>query len=350
MSDQTPPSPSVTPDPDDVEAAELSEFEQSFFNAIQSRFPVSEGTGPEADHPHEQPVSAGEEAPVEGQEAPSPDISQGTPEGGEAPGTETGQSAPVFTLSGGQQLSEDQIVQALQVHNYFARLTPQQVQGIDALMSGQYRLAPASATEQPQPQTVQPVASSSQTPSSPPSDEGEWLDPRAQQEVRRLQAELNQLKQGVVESLTPVINRQQDDDYQARLNTINSVSDAFQQHYALDDQTMRGLEQAIVDSQVLPQLQHRYGSLQGGMAAALEMFMWSTPQLREAQSGKQSATQEANQQAIDAATLRKQQLTALSASGGSAPRREPVPSTPEDRHEAMKAEIAQAMNGSGTIQ
>jgi len=292
-------------------------------------------------------VPAGEEAPVEGQVPPSPESVGAQPDGGVAPGGETGQSPSVYTLSGGQQLTEDQIVQALQVHNYFARLSPQQVQGIDALMSGQYRLAPAQA-EQPTP--VQPAASSGQTPSQPPSDEGEWLDPHAQQAINKLQAELDQLRQSTTQSITPVIQRQQDADYQDRLNVINAVSDQFQQSYELEDNQMRALEQAIVESQTLPVLSQRYGSLANGMQAALEMYFWSTPQLRDHQLSKQQSANEATQQAQDAATLRKQQLTALSASGGSAPRREPVPSTPEDRHAAMTQEIAQAMNGSGTIQ
>src|SRR5215831_21110883 len=114
--------PPTGPQPDDAEAAELSEFEQSFFNAIQSRFPASEGAGP-TDTPDTVPgsepgVPAGEEAPVEGQVPPSPESVGAQPDGGVAPGGETGQSPSVYTLSGGQQLTEDQIVQALQVHNY----------------------------------------------------------------------------------------------------------------------------------------------------------------------------------------------------------------------------------------
>jgi len=354
MSD-TPPTPPPALTPEEVEAAELNEFEQSFFDAIQSRFPASEGAGP-TDAPDTAPelgVSAGEEPPVEGQEVPSPELSQpdagASPDGGEAPGGEHGQSPSVFTLSGGQELSEDQIVQALQVHNYFARLSPDQVRGIDALMSGQYRLAPANDRTEPQP--IQPVVSPGHSPSPPsPTEEGEWLDPSAQRAINRLQAEIDQLRQSTTASLTPVVQRQQDADYQQRLDIINAVSDNFQRTYELEDPQMRALEQAIVESQTLPALTHRYGSLQNGMQAALEMYFWSTPQLRDNHLAKQQSAAQADLAAQDAATLRKQQLTALSASGGSAPRREPVPSTPEDRHAAMTQEIAQAMNGSGTIQ
>lgn len=350
MSDPAPnPAPPVEPDPEPQ--PQFSEFEQAFLDTIERRYSVSEGTDAPAastTEPELEPeVDPGEE-PDEGPGS-SPETEEGAPpDEGEAPSPEDGQSSDVFTLSG-VEYTPTQLAQAVEVHNWFAQLDPNQVHAIDALMSGQYRLAPA---QEAAPSTTPTAAvSSGQAPSSPsPSeDEGEWLDPRAQEEISNLKSQIQELQSSVNQSLTPVLQRQYDTDYQVRLDAISRASDEFQGKYSLADEQMRALEATVVESQMLPNLADRYGSLSNGMQAALEMFFWTTPDYRDAYLKEQQASAAVQATQDDAATVRKQQLTALSASGGSAPRREPVPATPEDRHEAMRQEIAAAMNGSSTV-
>jgi hypothetical protein len=356
MSDTAPDTPDIPVDP------EVDEFTQALFAAMESRSPVK----PSADQaPETEPDAPGGEETVEGQEpsppesapeappeAPPPDEvpEEGEPEEGEAPGPESGQSAPAFTFSG-RDYSNEQVAQALPVYDWFARLQPQQVQAIDALLSGGYRLVPANepvVTPATPTGSVAPVAPP--PPGSATAEEGEWLDPRAQREINALRQQMAQMQEVFTQNLAPVVQTQQQADYNTRLSAIKLSHAEFQERFQLPDEAMDALEATIAESQVLPGLANRHGSLKAGMDAALEMAFWSTPVYRDHFIEQRQASKEAEQATTDAATVRKQHLTALSGSGGSAPRREPVPSTPADRHAAMVSEIAQAMNGSGQVQ
>ena len=350
MSDQTP----VTDDP-------VDEFTQSFLDALDRRFPVSSADP----SPETAPAAPGDEQPVEGQEPSSPESvpehpaetpretpaePEDTPteEGGATP-AEPGQSASAFTLSG-VDYSPEQVTQAIQVHDWFARLNSQQVQAIDALMSGAYRLAPVNEPA-PTPSPTGSAPATSPSPSLPATeDEGEWLDPRAQTAIHQLRQQINDLQQSVTQSLTPVVQTQQQADYNTRLAAINTAHSSFQSKYGLPDEAMQALEASIAEGQILPGLANRHGSLEAGMNAALEMMFWTTPTYRDPYVQSRVTSQQAENVAEQAATMRKEHLTALSGSGGSVPRREPVPSNPEDRHAAMVSEIANAMNGSGQVQ
>jgi hypothetical protein len=338
----------------------VDEFTQSFLDAMDKRFPVTSSADPS---PETTPVAPGDEQPVEGQEPSSPESApevpaeaprepepepEGEPEEGEAPPAEPAQSAPAFTLSG-VDYSNEQISQAIQVHDWFARLNPNQVQAIDALMSGQYRLEPVQAVPQT-PAAAGTPATSPSTPAPAAEDEGEWLDPRAQHAINALRSQIDELKQNVNQSLTPVVQTQQQADYNARLTAINTAHSSFQSKYGLADDAMQALEAAIAEAQILPGLTNRTGSLEAGMNTALEMMFWTTPTYRDPYVRSRNTSEQVEQAEEQAANVRKQHLTALSGSGGSVPRREPVPSNPEDRHAAMVSEIAAAMNGSGQVQ
>jgi hypothetical protein len=344
-------------DPSDTELDPNDEYIQSFVNAIESRFPAPSPSSSADPSPEPTSAAPGDEEPVEGQEPsspepaptqpepePEPEPGETAPDEGEAPDAEHGQSTAAFTLSG-RDYNTTELSTAVQVYDWFNGLNPAQVQAVDALLSGQYRLEPV------QPQT--PNAGSPQatppSPAPPSQDEGEWLDPRAQQEISALKAQLTELQQTFTQNLTPVVQTQQQADFNARLAAINAAHADFQTRYDLPDEAMQTLEASIAEGQILPGLAQRHGSLQAGMNAALEMMFWTTPTYREPYVQSRVASQQAEQHQDDTATLRKQHLTALSGSGGSVPRREPVPSTPEDRHAAMVAEIAAGMTN-GQVQ
>lgn len=352
MSDQTPPA-----------ETEVDEFTEALFAAMERRQP---SPSPSADQaPDTEAVAPGGEDPVEGQEPPPPESAPEAPpeeappveeqpegevpEEGGPPGEGDGQPSPAFTLSG-RDYSNEQVAQALPLYDWFARLDPGQVQAIDALLSGTYRLVPASEAAQPQPSSATSGTPAS-SPSPPPAeDEGEWLDTKAQREITALRQQMAEMQQVFTQNLQPVVQTQQQADYDARLGAINQSHAEFQQRYQLPDEAMDALEVTIAESQVLPGLAHRHGGIKAGMDAALDMAFWSTPVYRDRYLASRQASKEAEQVQEDTAAVRKQHLTALSGSGGSAPRREPVPATAEDRHAAMVAEIASAMNGSGQVQ
>ena len=331
------------------------EFTQSFLDALESRFPVSSAEpSPETD----PAAPGGDEPPSEGEEPSSPETEpspepepepEPAPDEGGAPEEGHGQPASAFTLSG-VDYSSEQVSRALQVASWFDRLNPQEVQAIDALMSGQYTLSPLQPQPQPSPGGQPAPSPSSVQPPPAAEDEGDWLDPRAQTEIRALRAQINDLTESFKASLGPVVQTQQQADYQARLTQINKAHADFQARYQLDDNAMNALETSIAQAQVLPGLAQREGSIEKGMNTALEMMFWTTPTYRDAWQAQRTTSLQAEQAAEEQATIRKQHLTALSGSGGSAPRREPVPSSPEDRHQAMVQEIAAAMNGSGQVE
>jgi len=343
-----------------VEQTPEDEFIESFLDAVDRRFPTASSADPS---PETDPAAPGDDQPPEGEEPPSPETApeepstaepptegEAPPEQGEAPAPGDGQPAAAFTLSG-VDYSADQLAQMVPVYQYFANLTPQQVQGIDALMSGQYTLTPLQPpVAQSQPAAGAPPAPSPPTSSPQAEGEGDWLDPRAQREIAALRQQINDLSESFKANLTPVVQSQQQADYQNRLAAINRAHVDFQTKYGLDDAAMNALESSIAQGQILPGLAQRHGNLEAGMNAALEMMFWTTPAYRDRYEQQRITSQQAEHATEDAATLRKQQLTALSGSGGSAPRREPVPSTPEDRHAAMTQEIAAAMSSNGQIQ
>lgn len=330
---------------------EVDEFTQNFLDAMDRRFPVE--TTPEPVSAEEQPAE--EPAPAEPVSAETPRDTEtpaegGTPDEGEATPAEPRDSAPAFTLSG-VDYTPQQVTQAIQVHDWFARLDANQVQAIDALMSGGYRLAPLNEPA-PGPQTPSPAGTAISPPPPAPAadDEGEWLDPRAQAAINQLRGQINDLQQNFTQSLGPVVQTQQQADYNTRFAAINTAHSSFQTKYGLTDEAMQSLEASIAEGQILPGLANRHGSLEAGMNAALEMIFWTTPTYRDPYVQSRVTSQQAEQHTEQTATTRKQQLTALSGSGGSVPRREPVPTTPEDRHAAMVNEIAAAMNGSGQVE
>lgn len=337
---------------DDEVATFNSRFESLFkkeFDKHES--PFAGGDTPEAstesepseDASAKEPVvAAGSDAAGTGDEAstaeipgtpsPTPDATSADAGTGEPPSTETPESDHAFTLAGATY-TEPELTQALAVHQWFAQLPQPTIAAIDALLSGQYQLVPIVAPQQPGAgPTTQPT---------PLADEEEWLDPRAETEINRLRQEIDSLK-GTVTSTT---KQQADATLNQQLTIVKSTTDAFATEYGLDETQMGEIVNVLNRAQILPGLHHQHGGdVAKAMRAGLEMTLWSTPTLRDSVLARQSeiAAQEHAQQEQDE-RRKQQQLSALAGSGGSAPRRDPIPRTAEDRHRAMRDTIATAM-------
>ncbi len=290
-----------------------------------------------------EPSPAAEEAPAD---PPDPDASGdgGTPddlaaagagEPVEGGGTTDGPdqpSAPAFTLNG-QDFSPQDLETAIGVAGWFNRLNPAQISQIDALMSGQYVLTPTTqASASPPSETAAPV------------DDGEdWLDPRAAQEINRLRDEINGLKS----SLTPVVESQQQTQRQQIETAIGAASTAYAAERSLTPEEIARLQGSVSQSGIYPTFYQRTGgNAELAMRQALDTVYYTTPEFRDrevkaqvdAQLQQLSQTQRDEQK-------KQQQLSALSSTGGTVPRREPRPSTPQDIQAAMVQEIRNAMNG-----
>jgi superfamily II RNA helicase len=268
---------------------------------------------------------------------------------GEPTGGEPAQSASAFTFAG-VTYQPQELQEAVMARDWIMGLNPVQRQQIDALLSGQYVLAPAheaSSTTPPSGDAVPPATTPSS--STPPDDEGEWLDPKAAQEIARLRSELSQIKEQFTQSLTPVVQAQQQDELRQRNEIINASVAKFQADTKLDDDTLRQLNDAVVQSGIFPSLVQRHnGDISTATRAAFEMMLWSTPQFRDKVIAQQAvATVNDLAQTQRESADKERKMSALSGSGGSVPRREvPAhPQTADGRHAAMLEEIRRDMNG-----
>lgn len=270
-----------------------------------------------------------------------------TGEGG-APVEEPAQSSSAFTFAG-VNYGPDELTQAVQVRDWYLSLNQPQIQAIDALLSGTYRLVPANeadAAQQSASPPVTPPASSSS--SQPVGDEaGEWLDPRAEAEINRLRTELTQIRTEFQSAVTPVVQSQQDQALQQRVSAIDAAHVAFRDDYSLNDDQMQQLGQAVVQANIFPALIARHnGDVEAATRSALDMMFWSTPQFRDLKT-QQDLTALATE---STATIDKQKkMSALASSGGSVPRTNPTPRTKDERYAAMVEAIRQDQNGSGSI-
>lgn len=271
---------------------------------------------------------------------------------GEATGAEPAQSSPAFTFAGVDYGPED-LAQAVQVRNWYQTLNNQQIASIDAMLSGQYRLVPAHEADpvvapasqtQPHTSATAPVSS----PSPVVEEAGEWLDPHAQAAINRLETELAQMREQFQGAVTPIIQSQAEQELQARRTVIASATDTFQSEYSLTDDQMQALGQAVVNANIFPSLIQRHnGDISAATRASLDMMLWSTPTFRDPVIQQRAAADLQRLTDESQANVTKQkQMTALTSSGGSVPRREAAPSNKDDRHAAMVELIRADMNGS----
>lgn len=271
---------------------------------------------------------------------------------GEPPVADQASTAPAFTFAG-VDYSPDQVARAIQVHDWYDRLNDNQVQAVDALLSGQYRLVPANEaapvppiTQQGQPQP--PVTPPAPTDIPAVGDEaGEWLDPRAQAEVNRLQSQLDQIRQQFNGAVTPLVQSQVDAQHRQHMQSIDNATSAFKDAYQLDDSLIETIGRSVVQAGVLPSLiQQHQGNVEAATRQAYEMMFWTTPTFRDAYMQSKNTADLADLAVQEKANADKQRkMTALTASGGSAPRITPKANTHDERYAGMIEMIRADMNG-----
>lgn len=296
--------------------------------------------------------------PVEGQVVGSEsEPSESTEDlAGEAPTSVEGEPVadsiptPAFTFAGVDYTS-DHLARAVQIDAWYTQLNNPQLQAIDALLSGQYKLVPANEAV-PEPTVTSPAIppASSDSAITQLDDAGEWLDPRAEAEITRLRNDISTLREQFTGQVTPIVQQQQSDLLSQRLAAVDSAHIAFQTDYKLSDDQARAISEAVVQAGVLPNLIDRHGGdVVKATRAAYEQAFWTTPSLRDEyvrrQAAGELATLSTQQQAE---TLKQQKMSALANSGGSVPRRDVQPKTSEDRHSAM-VEAIRADMGNGSV-
>ncbi len=277
----------------------------------------------EADAPDPGFPASGDGADVE--QGGEPVEGEGTPDGPAQP------AAPAFTLNG-QEFTQSDVETAINIAGWYARLDQTQIQQIDALISGHYVLSP---TTQPGPAPSSATA---------PVDDGEdWLDPRAAQEIQRLREEID----GVKKSLTPVVETQQQSQQAQIMAAIEGAAATYAEERNLTPDEMQRLEQAVSQSGIYPSLYQRArGDAAKAMRESLDTIFYTTAEFRDREVKAQvdAQLQQLSQSQRDEQE-KQRQMSALSSTGGTVPRREPRPSTPQDRKQAMVEEISRAMNG-----
>jgi hypothetical protein len=322
--------------------AELTEFEQAVIAAMERDINADDTDDTAADddtdlsaetEPSEEEDDTSESQPDEEEADDASEDTEDDEETDEAPdesrsggdADDSPQPAAAGLTVGDRTLTSEQAEQALAVYDWASQLTPQHMQAINALLSGQYRLepvdAPAAQAAQPEPQV---------------EDDLDELEPAVAQRIRDLEARLE------------AVTATQDNGEQERITAaLQHGAQQFAAEYKLEPAEMERLEQAIVQYQSLTGHIRYTGDYAAGMRSALEQAYWADPELRSralnAQIVEQAAKDAETRQQTSA---KKRKAGSLSGSGGSVPRTAPVPSTPQDKRAAMVAEIA-SVTGSG---
>lgn len=298
--------------------------------------------------PSGAPVSAPSTPVVESPVTPADASVEGEEPGGiETPAPVT----PAFTFAG-VDYDAEQLSHAVRLQGWYNRLNNDQLQAIDALLSNQYVLVPATASVAPQtpPQQTQPQATVPVSPSPTVDDgAGEWLDPRAEAEIAALRNQLTQMQQSFQQNLAPLVQTQANTQLQQNIAAIERAESAFRANYTLDDTIFKTIQDSVIQAGILPSLlpQHN-GNVEAATRQAYEMMFWTTPAFREAHLGARASSDLAEAAQADQAEVdRKKKLTALSpSSGGSVPRPSTrTPQTKDDRHAGMVELIRADMNG-----
>jgi hypothetical protein len=115
----------------------------------------------------------------------------------------------------------------------------------------------------------------------------------------------------------------------------NAVSTFKAKYPGLTDDQVRQIADATGRANIIEGLERTEGSLTAAFDRGMEMTMWGTPELR-------SLAQVANADNVSTkkSSDRKSKQSALSGSGGSAPRTKPAAGRPKNRQELMDAMLA----------
>ena len=164
----------------------------------------------------------------------------------------------------------------------------------------------------------------------PQSELPEWVDPddafqvRSYQEMQAAKAETSRIQ--AEQRATS------ERDQRARVvDSFRSAVTSFKSRYPnLDDEQVRRIADATGRANIIEGLERTEGSLTAAFDRGMEMTMWGTPELR-------SLAQQANADNVSGKkpSDRKSKQSALSGSGGSAPRTKAAPGPPKTRDELM---------------
>ncbi len=243
----------------------------------------------------------------------------------EAPAEEAPSS---FTIDG-RNLTEGDMRQVLQVADWASSLSPDQVNAIDAVLSGEYEIVPrGAAASVPQPGAAAPGVDD--------DDEYDDLDPKVKARLDHLTNTVETLSK----SQSSVFEEQQRRVNEEVVASIRVGASKFQTATGLTDDEREVLTQRVVQLQILPGYANQYrGDPATAMEKAMEAVYWQTPEYREREVQKQLAQE---RKTTSKETTRKTKASSLTSGGGSVPRVEPS-ATKDQRREQMKREIEEAM-------
>lgn len=321
-----------------AEAAETTETTESAPASLRSDDgaaapPVESGVEPaggatppavETDTPDPSELAGGEGGEVASSGEPSPPDPEPATESEPGLWDDFGDKAPEVERS------------ARNLLDWYSQLTPEMVQQIDAVTSGQYTLIPTSqvpeinrlyemaAQMQAQSQT-QPVADGYEPDESDEPATPSTTDP----EIERLRAQVNQLTEAQMQQM---IHSEQ----QQLVEIINNARDEWvQDHPELTAEDIETIERDLIESGIYNPLADRYGEAEG-MKRALDQTLYANATLRD----RIIAARAAEQQALEQQAQRAQRASAIAGGATTPPANAPAATGYDD---PIAAEIAQAM-------
>lgn len=245
-----------------------------------------------------------------------------------------GQMSPVeqrFLQEYGRLPSGQELDALFQVQRDIARLTPEQRAQVEQAMYGQQYGQPGPTFPQ-QPPVPQPQPA---------------LDPFGEPDVGQVVQQQVQAALQPIQQQNAALMAQMQQDAQARadqerarlVQQIEAGAAAVKQRYNLTDQDADGFVNRVAQSGIMSGLLSAHGDGRAAMEAAMEQTMWADEAFRYRETVRTQAVA-AQQQAQDEA--RRQKAGQLGGGSGTVPRDDaPVPTTRQERHAAMAAELGQ---------
>jgi hypothetical protein len=306
------------PDDDELTAAAEAHFKSALIDE-----PPAE-TDPE-------PASTDDGLPLSSVEAP-PD----------APAEPTEAAVDAWEFDDGLRITRDQ-AKAYAEFEAFLADNPELAEAIGGTVTGTHRFVPVDT---PAPQASAPTTTPATDFSAPPS-ELDMEDPVQRTVWERMVATQQKLDEATA-ALTrheQVIQRQQSD---TTASLVNRATQSYQEAHKLTDEDMDEIQRVTARLNVVPALMAPVDPITGlprqvdplkALEAGFDLAHWQIPRLRDRElADVQSQTRDANK--------RKAKLSSLGGSSGSVPRQpNTVPTNPQERRQAMIAEMATMLNG-----
>lgn len=237
-------------------------------------------------------------------------------------------------------LSEAEAEAAYQTHQWATSLTAPQVEGINALLSGEYVLVPRSQWEQVEGgRTDSPPSSSSANDNDDGDDD--FLDPAVKARMDKYEQELRDLRESqraIDEERQRSAQRNIESQQEMLLRAIDTASSKFAIEHGIDTSLVEQIQQVAADRGLLAPNMQRYASPEDAVSATLAEAAWLVEAFREnkLQAELDARTAQQESQAQEAAA-RKGRAAAVSSSPGSVGRAEAPSPPPRTLHERTKA-------------